>query len=418
MMQTVAVVRWASGRMIARRHVFHVAGYDPYDPAGQHRRFRRELDTFATTWNVSASASDMAQQGDVASWTVTTRGPDWSVETTFEPLAWHDIVRTDLARPAWSRLAAGAAAFADIVASGTFLRYFTASHRYAFFFLVPFLEVVLFAAVGALAGYVLAGALLLAGAARAAVAIAIAIVLFRLLMHWPGRRWRVEQGLADWIFARDYMCGRRPDVEARLDRFAERLVACVRGGAADEIVVVGHSLGATFVVDLVTRALARDPDLGRRGPAVAVLTIGATIPKIALHPGGTRLRGCAETVAGEPDIFWVEYQARDDAISFYKFHPVTLRTIGPGGDPAQPLVRRVQFHEMMTARDFRRYRLSFMRLHYQFVMANAQRALYDYFMIVCGPLSLRAIAHAPNGPLDLIATDGAVVAPAPAAAGG
>src|SRR5262249_43833637 len=103
-------------------------------------------------------------------------------------------------------------------------------------------------------------------------------------------------------------------------------------------------------------------------------------------------------------------------ISFYKFHPVTLRAIGPAGDPAQPLVRRVQFHEMMTAADFRRYRLRFMRLHYQFVMANAQRAPYDYFMVVCGPLPLRTTAHAPSGPLDLIAADGSVVAAASAGA--
>jgi hypothetical protein len=285
------------------------------------------------------------------------------------------------------------------------------------FFLVPFLDVVLFAGVGALVGYALAGELALAGLARAAAAIAIAVVLFRLLMHWPGGRWRVEQGLADWILARDYMRGRRPDIEARLDRFAERLAACVQAGIADEIVIVGHSLGASLVVDLIARALARDPDLARRGPALAVLTIGATIPKIALHPDGARLRGCAETVAREPDLFWVEYQARDDAISFYKFHPVALRAIGSAGDPAPPLVRRVQFHEMMTAAEFRRYRLSFMRLHYQFVMANAQRATYDYFMIVCGPLPLRATARAANGPLDLIAADGAVIAAAPASAG-
>jgi hypothetical protein len=58
-----------------------------------------------------------------------------------------------------------------------------------------------------------------------------------------------------------------------------------------------------------------------------------------------------------------------------------------------------------------------MRLHYQFVMANAQRATYDYFMIACGPLPLRATARAANGPRDLIAADGAVIAAAPAAAG-
>lgn len=400
--------------MIARRHVFHVAGYDPYDITGQHRRFRRELAKFAMTWNVSATASDLVQDADAAAWTVTTRGPNWSVETTFEPLDWHDIVRADLAKPIWLRLAGVPAVFVDFVASGTVARYFAASHRYAFFFLVPFFDVALFALAGALAGYALSAEDALVGVARVSVATAIALVVFLGLMRWPGRLLRVDQGLADWMFARDYLRGRRPDIEARLDRFAERVVASARAGIADEIVIVGHSLGATFVVDLVTRALGRDPELTRRGPELAVLTIGATIPKLALHPKGGRLRGCAERVAGEPGMFWVEYQARDDSISFYKFHPVTLRAIRPAGDPAQPLVRRVQLHEMMTARDFFRYRLSFMRLHYQFVMANAQRATYDYFLIVCGPLSLPVVARAANGPLDLMAADGSLIAAADA----
>jgi DUF3089 family protein len=400
--------------MIARRHVFHVAGYDPYDIAGQHRRFRRELATFATTWGLAAAASEVSQDGATASWSVTTRGPNWAVETTFEPLDWHDLVRADLARPAVARLAAGAVAFADFIASGTFLRYFAASHRYAFFFLVPFLDVVLFAAAGTLAGYALAGVLGLTGVLRAAAATAVAVAAFAALMWWPGRRWRVAQGLADWVFARDYMLGRRPDVESRLDHFAERLLDCVRQGQADEIVIVGHSLGATFVVDLLARALARDPDLGRRGPAVAVLTIGATIPKLALHPAGARLRQCAHRVAAEPSLFWVEYQAREDAISFYRFHPVALRAVAADGDAEQPLVRRSQFHEMMTPEHFRRHRWNFMRLHYQFVMANTRRAIYDYFMIACGPLSLKEFACAPGGPADAIAADGALRAPAPA----
>ena len=41
----------------------------------------------------------------------------------------------------------------------------------------------------------------------------------------------------------DYVYGRRPDVEARLDRFAETLVARARDTTLDEIVIVGHSMG-------------------------------------------------------------------------------------------------------------------------------------------------------------------------------
>ena len=49
--------------------------------------------------------------------------------------------------------------------------------------------------------------------------------------------------------------GRRPDVEARVDRFAEALVARCRDAAVDEIVVLGHSMGSTLAVEVVARAL-------------------------------------------------------------------------------------------------------------------------------------------------------------------
>src|SRR5689334_11301614 len=101
--------------MIARRHVFHVAGYDPYDIAGQHRRFRRELAKFAATWHVTAAASEIVQHDGVARWTATARGPNWAVETVYEPLDWHDIVLADLARPVLELLRAGAVTFVDFI---------------------------------------------------------------------------------------------------------------------------------------------------------------------------------------------------------------------------------------------------------------------------------------------------------------
>ncbi len=231
-------------------------------------------------------------------------------------------------------------------------------------------------------------------------------------MRWPGQRWRVVQGLADWIFARDYMLRRRPDVDARVEAFVDRLLACVRRGDVDEIIVAGHSLGATFVVDMLARALAHDPDLGRHGPNLGVLTIGATIPKLALHPAGGWLRDAARRIAADPSLAWAEFQARDDVISFHKFHPVELKRFKDVNDASPPVIRRVQIHEMLSEAAFRRYRWDFMRLHYQFVMANERRALYDYFMLICGPAPFRQTVNQANGPNDLYAADGSLRDPA------
>jgi hypothetical protein len=403
--------------MVHKRHFFHAPGFDPYDAASQHRRFVRETARFQSTWSVSAVVSDLRDPsaGD-GHWTVSTTGPGWKVETCYEILDWDDIVRAELDGPAPSRLWNGLVTFVDFIASGTVGRYFGANWRYGMFFFVPFVSAILFAVIAIIAGWVAGAALgspVLGSAVLGAIAgLVVALLAFVLLMRWPGERWRVSQGLSDWIFARDYMLRRRRDVDARAEAFADRLVACARRADADEIIVAGHSLGATIVVDMLARALARDPDLGRHGPKLGVLTIGATIPKLALHPGGGWVRDAARRIAAEPSLAWGEFQARDDVISFHKFHPVELTRFNDVNDASPPVIRRVQIHEMLSEEAFRRYRYNFMRLHYQFVMANERRALYDYFMLICGPAPFWQTINQPNGPVDLYAADGSLRDPA------
>src|SRR5262249_29389231 len=246
----------------------------------------------------------------------------------------------------------------------------------------------------------------------------ISVAVFIILLRWPGRRLRVQQGLDDWIFSFEYVHDRRPDVEARLNRFAETLVAGTRDTALDEIIIVGHSMGATFALEIVTRALALDPNLGRHGPAVCLLTVGSTLPKFTLHPAGERFRRNAARIAGEPSIAWAEYQARGDAISFYKFDPVSRSRFYVDPVCGKPIIRRVQIHDMLTKETYRRFRLRFMRLHYQFVMANERRTTYDYFMMVCGPIPFARSTLNLGGPVELIAPDGALIEPvAPEPAG-
>ena len=379
-------------------------------PARHHRRFARELAGFARLWNVTAAASGLSMTATGATWSVTTQAPNWRVETTYETFDWDDIVRADLAAPMLRRLIAAAQTYADFIASGTAGRYFSASHRYALFFLVPLLDLALFAILAVAAGSWVAGLLGLAGFAQALVWLVLALAVFSLLLRWPGRAMRLDQALADWVFARDYMHGKRADVAARLDAFAARLVEVARAGEADEILLVGHSLGALLAIDLLDRALALDPDLARHRARLSFLTVGATIPKLTLHPDGERFRAASRRIAAAADVDWVEYQSRDDAISFYKFHPVTARRLADDDGGTRPLVRRVQMHQMLTPESFARYRWRFMRIHYQFVMANEKRAPYDYFMLVCGPISLLPTAQAAGGACDLFGEDGAVLA--------
>jgi hypothetical protein len=116
----------------------------------------------------------------------------------------------------------------------------------------------------------------------------------------------------DWIFSREYIrCG-NSEIEQRLDRLAAELVAAASNSAADEILVIGHSLGAALAVDLLDRALKLDPALGRNKIPVTFLSVGSSILKIGLHPKAIRFGTTVERVAKSRAIFWGDYQALSD----------------------------------------------------------------------------------------------------------
>jgi hypothetical protein len=274
------------------------------------------------------------------------------------------------------------------VASGTLGRYFNSSFNYALFFLTPYLALALLTAMSIAAGGLVVLAL---GASlpSAALAAAVALAAFALLMRALGRRWRVQHCLAIWIFSRDYLLGKRPDVENRIDAFASRIAARCREGGVDEIVCVGHSIGTILLVEVMARVLDRDPDIGRR-VKLALLTVGSTLPKLYLHPAGGPMHARAKRLAAQPAIDWAEYQSRGDAISFYKFHPIALKPTGATTEAIKPHVRPVSIRAMMSPGSRWRRAMRHMRRHYQFVMANEQLANYDYFMFICGPVPAAA----------------------------
>jgi hypothetical protein len=78
-----------------------------------------------------------------------------------------------------------------------------------------------------------------------------------------------------------------------------------------------------------------------------------------------------------------------------------------------PVIRLVEFGRMLQHDVYRRIRLKFYRLHCQFVSGNDKRASYDYFMLVCGPISARYQILAADGALSMVGEDGSLEADIP-----
>ena len=383
--------------VIRKRRVFHLPGFDPAPPAAVKRRFTRELRRFEKTWSAQAAVSDIGANDET--WRVTASGPNWSVETNFRLVAWNDVIEALAEKPTWLRIPQGLLAFLDF-AVNALPRYLRANWRYAGFFLYPF---VMFAALAALAisigryaasasGYLLAG-------------LAVALAIFALLWQWPGRRLFLHLLFDDWSFSRAYVRAGDPAMEAKLGRTAREVVAAACEGEYDEVVVIGHSLGAMLAIDVLDRALQLEPELGQKGARVALISVGSSILKIGLHASAARFRASVECVASAPGIFWGDYQAISDIMNFYKRDPLSAM-----GLPTRnvPLVRMVRIRHMLDPAVYKRIRYRPLRMHLQFVSGNNIRNAYDYFMLVCGPLSVERQVRG-LGALSAIGPDGALI---------
>ncbi|MGE3145974.1 MAG: hypothetical protein AB7K35_10340 [Pseudorhodoplanes sp.] len=392
---------------VKKRCIFFIGGYEPIPPDRAHERFKRELQRFEKTWNVSCTVSDaeVTPDGAIAAWRVHTAGPDWSTDSEYRALIWSDFVLQDFARSDWVRVPRGISAFADFIVSGTAWRYFKVNWRYGLFFAYPLLLLIAFAMLAimvapAIERYGFSIPLILHPF--------IAFAVFVGLVAGPGRFLLLSYMLDDWIFGSDVIHGSRKGFEERVDAFAADIEAKLKQGGYDEYVFIGHSLGCAIKLEVIDRVMARMPEFGKNGERLNVCSTGSSVLKIAFHPVAEAFRDALARVSRNPAIFWIEYQTLVDVISFYKVNPVTAVGLP---DTGSPVIQKVRVRHMLEEKTYRKFKGNFFRLHRQLVMGNDRRYFYDYFMVCCGPYRLDTRAQNTEGMMHAIAPDGSLAKP-------
>ena len=393
--------------LVRKRCFVQMTGYEPVGAEHQHRRFIREMARFQKAWNVQGKVSPpkLSADGAVANWTVDTWGPNWRVTTDFHWFRWDDFVAADMAMSDWWRFPLGIAALMEFILTGTVVKYFIVAWRYGAIFSLS-------------AGFhcrhdvaVDCGDAVCRDPSSACRIPCCSRRCFGSRsssgLRWTfGRMVHIGYALDDWYFARDLIHRARPQVDARLDRLARELVRLVRETDADEIIIDGHSLGAPLSLVVVDRALQLDPQLGRAGKPLHLVSTGSSLLKVALHPAAGWLREAVRRVANAPAVYWVEYQALVDIINVYKVDPVVALGLPPAG---KPIVKIIRIRLMVEEHTYRRFHLNFLRIHRQAVMGNERRYFYDYYMLCCGPIALGGSGRNPDQAVAAFAADGALI---------
>jgi pimeloyl-ACP methyl ester carboxylesterase len=395
---------------VQHRHIIYVQGYDPRGLAQYYRMFRTELRKFGRLYQLSATISrpEVAGDGETASWTIETKAADWQTRTAYDFLRWEDLIQRDLAAPIWGTVFHAIWIYWRLVFSGTIARFWRAHWRFATFITYPHLMLLAEAlcvaglAFGFAKGLQALGVPPLLGLAAAA---ALFVAMLGTILKYTENLTYLLYLLSDTIWTWEFSHRKRPEWDERIDRFAQYLIDVARKTDAEEIVVVGHSSGSFLGAEILARALKLDPNLGRHGPRVVLLTIGGNFPIVGFHAASQDFRDHLRLLAIEPSIDWIDCQSRKDVMNFYPFDPIAGHGIDVGISRRNPTIVPVRFREIIKPEHYNLFRWKFFRVHFQFVMANELPHAYDFFMIVCGPIPLNERMARPEAALAVATGD-------------
>jgi pimeloyl-ACP methyl ester carboxylesterase len=387
---------------IRKRRVFYISGFDPRGVAAYHRLFSEEARKHAARFGVPLKAGPRKRQGPLAStWSAQLPGENRTVETTFEFPHWDDIARRHW-HAGWRKLYRLAfKTYWHWIAGCDILRRVYRISKWNFLTgIAPALVLFLLPPLAVLAAW--GGHALGAHAFPEPgwIAWALAAAGFAAVVGlgwWLERFFSLGWLLRTYGFVIDCSLGRVPELDERMDRFAERIAAYIETSDDDEIIVVGHSVGANVAVSVLVKALARKPDLLRSRP-VALLTLGGSIPMQALMPWSGAFRAELATLAANPDLFWVDITAAQDVASFAGHNPLTASGIPVDGAAPRPLVVPGGFRERLAPENYERASWDVFRMHFQYLMASEREWPEDYLSVTTGALAFHERFKGRMGP--------------------
>jgi hypothetical protein len=376
---------------VRRRLVIQVQGYDARGVAENFEDFRREYRRTCELYGLTGDIGTPEETpgASSAAWDVTTHGDGWQVATRYQLLRWDDLVRDDMARPAWWKIVQMYRTIGVAVLNGAFGRMLRTNWRFA---LVAFSPIVLITAWVLLGSFVGILCMNLVAALGAPVVVSDIVGAVTGVGGFASVLWLSEPitGLllrCDEAASTDeFINGKRRDWSQRLDAFAGDVADAVRESKADEAVIVGHGFGAVLAINVLGRALARDAALGQHRPRVALLTLGAALPVVGFNPEAKGFRNRLRQIAIAPDIDWIDVQSRDDILSFAPFDPIAGHDIALGPERRNPRIITIRLRPWPVG-----------KAHAQYLMANERPGTaYDYDLICCGPCDLMTRATQPE----------------------
>ncbi len=371
---------------IQKRLIVNFTGYEGLHPKAVRIRHRKIMSDFDKLWGSKTTLSPMSgEQDGSAAMQVIAKGENWETQSEFCQFGTADIFDDYAARSLPHRLLTGSRAFLNILCTGTLWRYGRTSWRFVLFFLWPFLMVLALLALvlGITAAPVLAGLPALHMLWSLPLALGICYGLIKAL----DERLFISYLLDDWSAAYDRIYNKNAMLLARKQVFAHMLADKLRNTDADEVIIMGHSLGTVPAIEALAEIERTEPNLLRKQP-VSLLAAGSCLLMIALHPRAKTLREDVRVLLNDSPLFWAEFQALTDIIHFYNSDPAQALKITARH---APLIRHIRFKHIHSPARYKQAKGNFFKMHLLFISGSQKKNAYDIGMFLHGPFALKTL---------------------------
>lgn len=379
---------------VARRRVYYISGFDPRGARFYHQLCQTEAAQQQTVNGCRYEVSARRNEGKLAAhWTVHTHLDGVSTETRHVFLRWDDLIRNNWPASRGGVMARLPAFYWHFLTGGVLRRTWACGARPIFWiFLAPLLYTLLAMLVAGAAAWGVAAGVRLTGLPAWAGGVAAALTAVALLR---GALNRAEEARLFWL-SRIHLfmlhwgrSGPEPFAQ-RWAEFAARIQADLAADTdatrPDEILIVGHSVGAVAAVAVAERWLAGLPQGRMPATPVKLLTLGQVIPMLGLIPQAQWFREQLQVV-GASALPWLDCTAPADPLCYAlteSFSACGLPT------PQRPdyRVKSARFDRMFEATEYATLRRDVFRIHFQYLMATRLPVDNDFFRLTCGTTPL------------------------------
>ena len=307
-------------------------------------------------------------------------GNNQEVDADYHFLNWDDIVRQHWQTNLLKLLLASVVGYWGYIRCGAFSQiqqYYRGpffSAIYPFFYLIL---LVLFSL-----GLASVTASILLAVVNPVFANVFSIVLLGICLFYGaqiGNKWGVFWLLRTYLFVFNLGLKDSSLLEARLDEFVEIIKNTQQDEAADEVLLVGHSVGTILAVHLAALYLQRYPTLAAK---VKLVTLGQCIPLIHGVPQAQLFATHLSLLEKQTKLKWFDFVARADSLAFCNEQKLAQH------DSSQQSTILVRFFNGFANRRYRQIKRNKLRLHFQYLMATEKVCDFDYFKMTAGQMLL------------------------------